>query len=66
MLVNVSKTEACLLETKKSEPKAVNMMRENIQVAPRVKILGLTFSSDQSWHAHIEKKSPVYAEIIML
>ena len=55
MLVNVSKTEACLFETKKSEPKAVNVMGENILVAPNVKILGLTFSSDLSWHAHIEK-----------
>ena len=55
MMVNVSKTEACLFKTKKSEPKAVNVMGENILVAPNVKILGLTFSSDLSWHAHIEK-----------
>ena len=55
MLVNVSKTEAYLFQTKKSEPKAVNVTGENISVAPSVKILGVTFSSDISWHTHIEK-----------
>ena len=53
MLVNVSKTEACLFETKKSELKIVNIM--NIAVTTNVKILGLTFSSDLSWYSHIVK-----------
>ena len=43
-------------ETKKSETKAVDVMEENISVAPSVTILRLTFSSDPSWHVHIEKK----------
>ena len=51
-----------VFETKKSEPIAVNVMGENISIAPSVEILDLTFSSDLSWHAHIEKKSPAHAK----
>ena len=51
MLVNISKT----LSPQKSEPKAVNLTSKNISVAPSVKILGLIFCSDLSWHAHIDK-----------
>ena len=54
-LVNVPKAEPCLFATNKLEPKAVNVMGENIPVAPSVKMLVLTFSSDLSWHAIIEK-----------
>ena len=55
MLVNVSKTEACLFEQRISDPKTVSVMGENVSVSKNVKILGLTFSSDLSWYAHIEK-----------
>ena len=36
-----SKLKPVYLKQKKSEPKAVNVMKENISVAPSVKILGL-------------------------
>lgn len=55
MLVNVSKTEACLFQQKIPDPKTVSIMGENVLVSKSVKILGLTFSYDLSWYTHIEK-----------